>query len=274
MLPHLLYYHLLVAYLLLSGIFEYFSTRFDLGILKELVERKLSNIFIWVSLGPLLWLFAGLFILCVALWPIVLLRSRGRNIAYWRPCWHVSLYAMFAAIILIVNHFALIPYESIRFGLSNKVSYWLIDTLFTVTSDFDGDGFGPFTVPKDPDNLDSKINPYAIDVPLDGIDQDHLAGDLVEIDPFVKKAGFPKLDPNKAKKNVIIIVVETFRVDVAEDPAVMPFINTLVRDHNTFTTVYSNYGVTSRAIQSIFLAGFPILQKVGASLMNSVITAI
>ncbi len=42
-------------------LFEYFSTRFDLGILKELVEGKLSNIFIWI--GSLAWLFVGLFIL-------------------------------------------------------------------------------------------------------------------------------------------------------------------------------------------------------------------
>lgn len=236
-------------------IYEYFKNQFDFAILKELTAGDLTNLFAWVSWQQFLLI---LILPCLFLIFVGILRFLGRfgaTIQPWRLRYRAVLALVLAWAVLGVNHFATSRYEVIRFGLSSKISYAAVDSFLKLVSDFDQDGYGPLTNPPDPNNGDKDIHPYAVDYPGNGTDENGLAGDLPKIDPDSAKEGVRSIESGN-DTNVILIVVETFRVDVIEKEIdgreVMPFLNSIAREHAYTSYAYSSFGVTARAIQSIF----------------------
>lgn len=157
--------------------------------------------------------------------------------------------------ILAIFHFSTPQHLSLRHGFDNKISYSTINLFFSELTDFDRDGFGPLTLPPDPNNLDSTVNPYAPEIPGNGIDENGLGGDLPEIVVESQKVIFQSIkQPNL--HNVIVVIVETFRTDVIgsrqNGTEIMPFLNALGREHTLTTDAYSNYGITGPSIQTVF----------------------
>jgi len=246
-------------------ILTYFGHKFDVAILRELTNGKLTSAFAWVNIAEFAWIVGliavALFIIAVALRA---LRTLGQNIDTWRPGrWHIlCLFILWA--LLCGNHFIILPFSSLRYGLSQKSSYQAVNAVLERASDFDNDGFGPLTCPADPNNFDSSIQPYAVDVPGNGIDEDGLAGDLEKIDPAAQRPGIRSINASNGM-NVILVVVETFRVDAVEmrldGRPVAPFLDSLRRKHAYTSLAFSNYGVTSRAIKSIFFGSLHYTDK-------------
>ena len=77
--------------------------------------------------------------------------------------------------------FFLVQQQSLSYGLGEKLSFSTIRYLLQQVTDFDRDGYGPLTIPSDPDGFDANINPYALDFPGNQIDEDGLAGYLKKL---------------------------------------------------------------------------------------------
>ncbi|MGH8611289.1 MAG: sulfatase-like hydrolase/transferase [Gammaproteobacteria bacterium] len=236
-------------------IHEYFKNSFDLAVLKELTGGKLANAFAWITLDqfPLLLILPAL--LMAFLLSVRVLGRFGRTIVPMKPSLKLLASLVMAWPALITAHFFTASHEDLRFGLSHKLSYSSLDRVLVALSDFDHDGFGPLTTPRDPDNDTAAIHPYAVDYPGNGLDEDALAGDLDALHPQVGKSVLPHLGASNGM-NVILIVVETFRVDVIgkriDGREVTPFLNKVAKTQAYTDQAYSNYGVTARAIQSLF----------------------
>jgi phosphoglycerol transferase MdoB-like AlkP superfamily enzyme len=235
-------------------LYSYFKSSFDLHVLRELTAGKMSNLLIWVNPGAFAWALVGLLVAVALLIPARLLRKHGHRVTPTRITRRQVGFLAIGWAVLVINHFAIVPLESLRFGLSNKMSFFAIDWALSAATDFDRDGFGPLTVPRDPNNFNASINAYAAEKAGDGIDQDALAGDLPALDPIADRPAFAAVGHAAAPRNAIVVVVETFRPHVVEEPEVMPFLSALAKAspsaaYNPY--MYSNYGVTSRAIQTV-----------------------
>lgn len=236
-------------------IHEYFKNSFDLDVLKELTGGKLANSLAWITLEQFLLLLILPALLLAFLLVVRLLGRFGRTIVPMKLNRKLLPGLIIAWPALISAHFFTAPYENLRFGLSHKLSYSSLDHVLVALSDFDRDGFGPLTTPRDSDNGAHEIHPYALDYPGNGTDENALAGDLSAIHPQVRTFGMPDFKANNGM-NVVLVVVETFRVDVIgkriDGREVTPFLNEMARTQAYTDQAYSNYGVTARAIQSLF----------------------
>jgi hypothetical protein len=235
-------------------LYSYFKSSFDLHVLRELTAGKMSNLLIWVNAGAFAWALVGLLVAIALLIPARMLRKHGHRVAPAQIGWRQGRFVAIGWAVLVLNHFATVPLEGLRFGLSNKMSFFAIDWALATVTDFDRDGFGPLTVPRDPNNFDANINPYALEKAGDGIDQDALAGDLTALDSNADRPPFAAVERSAAPRNAIVVVVETFRPHVVEEPEVMPFLSALAKANPAAAynpNMYSNYGVTSRAIQTV-----------------------
>ncbi len=235
---------------------EYFKDKFDWIILKELTGGNLLNAKSTIDishliLGILIFIFIILFI--ISLRYIVKLSSRI-FVEQDNPKF-IGLTALW--ILLVPLHFYFSDNLSLRHGLLSKMSYWTVNEILNFVTDIDGDGYGPLTSPRDTDNFNKWAFPYAVEIPNNGIDENGIAGDLIiEGNSEKEKAAPDLLKINN--KNVILIIIETFRADVInreiDGKAITPFLNHLARKYAYTEMVFSEYGVTARAIQTI-LAG-------------------
>jgi len=106
------------------------------------------------------------------------------------------------------------PAEDLREGLKRKLSYQLVISLLDRASDRDGDGAGDYAYPRDPDPDDPAVHPYAKDVPGDGKDQDGIGGDCPVDAPVVTPPAPPAPPPGAPRRDVVLIVLESFRADL------------------------------------------------------------
>jgi len=239
------------------GVVAYFSGNFDFSVLKELAGGDLSNIFAFISLKQ--WLALSLIFVIPAI-NLVLVRY-SKKLSYLNQKIQ-SVVNMPASLpialltLLLVAHAIGTSSLSLQYGLSNKLSYVLINSLLESLSDFDRDGFGPFSSPRDPDNFNAAIKPYALEVLDNNIDEDGLGGDLNASHlNVVRTTDFNDGRWANPRKNILVIVIETFRSDVIgkklDSQEIMPHLSALAQQH-AITSCYSNYGITARAIQTIF----------------------
>jgi len=123
--------------------------------------------------------------------------------------------------ILLANiAFFLLPGVAITFSdpLARALGHVEADLVYraplALGTDFDRDGYGLMTRPLDQAPFDATRHPYALDLPGNGIDEDGIAGDLPAA---VVRAPMPSWDPEKlARKNVLIVVLETARRDLLD----------------------------------------------------------
>lgn len=245
---------MLLLVLILSAkwsLFQYFSNRFDWGLLSELTGGNAINILTQFDSSILLWLLVVIVLFLVYLYFVKLLGRVEMNYTPWRPQKFILVSALLFLVLLSSMHFYLVNSDSLRFGLSNKTSYWVTDQTLSIVSDVDFDGYSPLTFPKDSDNFNSHVNPLSREIPENGIDENGLMGDLVLGEH--KKNVRPSFDA--PGKNVIMIVIETFRADILHakigGELVMPFLSSIADKHAYTLSHFSNYGVTARAIQTL-----------------------
>jgi hypothetical protein len=238
-------------------LYTYFKTNFDLAILRQLTVGRFANALFYVSAEQFLGVALVLLLLIVNAAIIRRLRSFDGVVEPWTPgrrFW-IALGALW--LVVVANHFAIRSHEALRFGLRKQIAYWVTDSMLQEATDFDRDGFGPLSVPRDPDNFDGRIHRHAVDHPGNGLDEDGLFGDLVMQEDGATRPSAPQPTlPTGPRRNVIVVVVETFRMGVIgteiDGEPVTPFLDSIARDHAHTDWLYSNYGITSFAIQTTF----------------------
>ena len=97
-------------------------------------------------------------------------------------------------------------------GLRRKPSGQWLGTFANLVSDVDRDGYGVLGRPPDPNLFDSRIRPYAPDLPGNGVDEDGVGGDLPAGSPPYAESTAPA-PLWRTKPDVVLIVLESFRAD-------------------------------------------------------------
>jgi len=118
-------------------------------------------------------------------------------------------------------------------GLKRKPTARALGILVDVVSDVDRDGFGILGRFRDPDPFDSRVYPFAADIPGDGIDQDGVGGDLPAGDRPYREP--PDDAPVwRSRQSVVLIALESFRADVrgalVDGEPVTPVLDQLARE--------------------------------------------
>ncbi|MFC1630583.1 sulfatase-like hydrolase/transferase [Pseudomonadota bacterium] len=143
--------------------------------------------------------------------------------------------------------------SSLRYGLEKKTSYALISKTLNQLSDLDRDGFGLFRYPEDPNNMDSRIYPGALDYPGNGADEDGYGGDFQWHAPSTDPLG--QLPP-AAGKHILLIMLESGRADMVskiwQQNLVTPNITALANQGSSAEYAYSHHGFTTTSLKALF----------------------
>ncbi len=121
-------------------------------------------------------------------------------------------------------------------------------------SDLDFDGYGLFAAPPDPAPFDSRIHPYAIDLPGNAIDENGLAGDHPA--EFSLRAETLSAEPWQRKPQVLFVLLESFRADLLEKEVngreITPFMNRLAAEGAKAEGAFVVTPFTSRSRPQLF----------------------
>jgi hypothetical protein len=139
-------------------------------------------------------------------------------------------------------------------GLRRKPSAQMLGWLSGALTDVDGDGFGWLDSPADPAPWDSRVFPYAIDIPGNGLDEDGIGGDLPVGDTYAE--GGPASQPWTSKPDVVLVVLESFRADmvgaIQNGAQVTPVMNGLATAGVSARHAFSHNGYTAQSRHHIF----------------------
>lgn len=143
--------------------------------------------------------------------------------------------------------------ETMWYHMRRANIHFALDRTLDALTDFDRDGFGLFSFPKDPAPFDASIFPGALDVPGNGKDEDGFFGDF----SYVERPA-PSAQPVEGRHpNIFLIVLESTRADVLEAVAangqpVMPVLRQLAAQGTHSDHYFSHTGYTTSSIKSIF----------------------
>jgi hypothetical protein len=145
---------------------------------------------------------------------------------------------------------------ALRFGLGWKPSGMLVSAIGTRLTDFDFDGSGLVTLPRDNAPFDRSRHPFALEIPGNGIDENGLGGDL-PLD-FAATVPLPALTvesvttPNRV---IALVLLESFRADLIgleyEGRAVTPHLNRLASE-SASAQAFTHNAMTWPARASMF----------------------
>lgn len=225
---------------------------FDLGLMFNLVGRNPQE-FLAVA-GAHLWYFAlGGLALATALSGLVWATHRLAPAGAWprrqRLRWSYVLRAplMLLAIALAVTTAMRLSNDRFENGFQWKPSGKALGAIAALITDVDGDGYGLLSIPPDPAPFDSRIHPYAIDWPGNGIDEDGLAEDLPKTFPaYTEPSGPPPVF--RSRPDVVLVLLESFRGDVLgarhNGHEITPVLNALASHGVSSARAYSHNGYT------------------------------
>lgn len=139
-------------------------------------------------------------------------------------------------------------------GLRRKPSGQVLGAAAAVVTDLDRDGFGWGSALADPDPLDPRRHPYALDVPGNGIDENGLAGDLPDGPAYQEArdagAAFVRRPP------VVLVSLESVRFDSIgarlNGRAVTPVLEAMAAEGLSHPRAYSHNGYTVQSRYHLF----------------------
>jgi len=165
------------------------------------------------------------------------------------------LYPIFFIALLLTPIITFVISESafLRYGMQKKTSYQLINHVLDNISDFDLDGFGIFSNPRDKDNFNSSLYPGALDIPGNGVDEDGFLGDALIPDISVDR--LKAINPEKGK-HIILIILESARADLLDKKVngqyVAPILKEIAEKGTSINNAYSHTGYTVTSLNAIF----------------------
>lgn len=145
---------------------------------------------------------------------------------------------------------------ALRFGLGWKPSGMLMAAIGTRLTDFDFDGSGLITLPRDAAPFDADRHPFSLETPGNGIDENGIGGDL-PLD-FVASRPLPvqPVKPAATPRRVIaLVLLESFRADLIgyelDGRPVTPHLNQLASESAT-TRAFTHSAMTWPSRTSMF----------------------
>lgn len=235
----------------------YLGDAFDFGLMFELAGRNpmeilavtSSHLFTYALIAAVVAAFV-----IAALWWVI---RRSRSAQALRVSLRHAL--LLPGLVLVVTGgataFARVRSDVLDDGLKRKLSGHVIGVVAERLTDVDRDGFGMLGRVRDPNPFDGSINPYALDRPGNGVDEDGVAGDLPS------GAGFFEEGPAQAprwgsRKDVVLIVLESFRADAygrrVEGHLVTPVLEALAARGVAARFAFSHNGYTVQSRRHIF----------------------
>jgi glucan phosphoethanolaminetransferase (alkaline phosphatase superfamily) len=236
----------------------YLGDAFDLRLMFDLAGRDVGEIWA-VASDHLIAVAGGALVAILAITLVVLVvrhRKRGagpRAAPQLALAMELSL-ALF--VIATVSNVALrIESEVLDNGLRRKPSGQWLGAVANLLSDVDRDGYGVLGRPPDPNLLDSRVRPYAPDLPGNGVDEDGVAGDLpAHVPPYAESTA--PVPVWNTRPDVVLIVLESFRADalgaVHDGTPVTPVLDALASNGVSVRRAYSHNGYTVQARHHIF----------------------
>jgi glucan phosphoethanolaminetransferase (alkaline phosphatase superfamily) len=238
-------------------ILDYVGDIFDLPLAFEIAGRSLSEMITVASTHltvPVVLLTGIISIVILIVW-----KAHGRwKMLLPRPYGFVKVCIYSMSILLIsflLTCIAIGSSEKLEYGLKRKPAARMFAIAGEVLSDIDRDGYGLLRKPKDPDLFNSRIYPYAVEIPDNGIDENGVAGDL-----NLKDMGTSK-EPSamrswKSHPNIILIVLETFRADLVgmdyDGKPVTPVLNRLAQQGVSVDKAFAHIGFTAPSRYHMF----------------------
>jgi choline-sulfatase len=129
-------------------------------------------------------------------------------------------------------------------------------------TDRDGDGYSPLFAGGDCDDHDPRINPSAIDIGGNGIDEDCSGADEPASAPAPEIANAPErsLDRVPPNLNMLLITVDTLRADLGYagyPKALSPNIDALASEAIVFDRAYSMASYTGKSVGPLLIGKYP-----------------
>jgi len=258
------YYNYIVINLLFMGcwlglkfeVLSYFNDTINFQIIKNIGGGSLRSALLYVSNEITL---VGSAILTVSFMVFIGARVITRfqyahtvDIETIKPA---RLYPIFFIALLLTPIITFVISESafLRYGMQKKTSYQLVNHALDHISDFDSDGFGVFSNPRDKDNFNSSLYPGALDIPGNGIDEDGFLGDALSPESSVDR--LKAIHPEKGK-HIILIVLESARADLLKKKVngqfVAPVLRRIAQKGTLIKSAYSHTGYTVTSLNAIF----------------------
>ncbi len=131
-------------------------------------------------------------------------------------------------------------------GLRRKPTGRVLGLAVTQLSDVDRDGYGLLGRYRDPDAFDSRVHPFASDVPGNGLDEDGAGGDLPGGLAYREE---DRPGPEwRSRQTVVLIALESFRADAVGATLggrpVTPVLDALSATGASSSRAYSHNGYT------------------------------
>jgi len=231
---------------------------FDFALMWDLVGRRPSEILAVSSshFASIVWVAAVGLAITVA--GAILIRraagrhARNRSIGLRRAIVALAVVSIGGTAVVTAQR---ITSDVLDNGLKRKPTARALGILVDVVSDVDRDGFGILGRFRDPDPFDSRVYPFAADIPGDGIDQDGVGGDLPVGDRPYREP--PDDAPVwRSRQSVVLIALESFRADVrgalVDGEPVTPVLDQLAREGLAVPYAYSHNGYTVQSRYHIF----------------------
>jgi len=238
---------------------SYLGDAFDLKLMFDLSGRDPGEILAVASAHVTAILLVGVPLVAVLVWLGVVAGRAWSSGASWaaHPRFVVSLIGPVLMLILAATSTTLLRRGSdvLDNGLRRKPTGQWLGTLVNRLSDVDNDGYGVLGRPPDPDLFDAQVQPYAVEIAGNQIDEDGVAGDLPAGQPPYREG--PARAPTWVRRpDVILVVLESFRADavgaVVQGRPVTPVIDAIAREGVAASVAYSHNGYTVQARHHIF----------------------